>query len=298
MSQTTPQTFWVETIWHMPKSEVEIFMPQLEVLGSLGSYEKMELMAEDEDLRTESDLVAYFPDTNDLESLQKKLRTLENDLVTLNGTVRIPQAEWATEWKKYFKPFALTDEIVIRPSWEEYTAKPNEKVVVLDPGMAFGTGQHDTTRFCSEFICEIKRKDPNLKTLIDVGCGSGILSIIAKKVGFETVVGFDIDGPTIETANENLERNPDAAPLLFYHSDGSLKSPELTPSDVVVSNIIAETLAELKDDLVALVKPQGLLILSGILPQREELVKTAFDDLELLEEKKSKDWHAYLYRRK
>ena len=162
---------------------------------------------------------------------------------------------------------------------------------------AFGTGQHDTTKFCAELLITLKKAHPALNSLIDAGCGSGILSIIAKKVGYNNVTGIDIDVAAIETAKENLDRNPDAGKIGFYQTDGSLVASYLKPSDVVAANIIAETLCELKDELLELLLPEEFLVLSGILPQREELVKTAFADLQLVDERKSGDWHAYVYHR-
>lgn len=297
MSQTPSQNFWIETSWHLPKKGTETLSALLEQFGSLGSYEKMGLLAKDEDSRVDAELVAYFPDTKDLSELTKKLSSLENAEVSLKHCLRIPQAEWATEWKKYFKPFTLTGGIVIRPSWEDYVALPGEVVVTLDPGMAFGTGQHDTTRFCAELLSSLKRANPELNSLTDVGCGSGILSIIAKKIGYGEVTGIDNDPAAVETAEENLARNPDAGMIGFHRTDGSLLAPYLKTSDVVVANIIAEALCDLKEDLLKLVKPGGLLVLSGILPQREEMVKTAFAGLEAVDERKSPDWHAYVYRK-
>ena len=286
---------WLETTWHLPKQDVDDFQTQLTVLGCLGSYEKMVLDTEEEARRTLSEFIAYFPDGNP-DSLHKQLDSLQTKICLLHVVNRIPQAEWATEWKKYFKPFFLTPEIVIRPSWENYTAQGNEKIVTLDPGMAFGTGQHDTTRFCAEIICDLAHQMKNL-SLIDVGCGSGILSIIAKKVGFTTVTGFDMDPAAVETSLENLVRNPDVGAVIFFQNDGGLGNLGLNPADVVVSNIIAETLCELKMDLLNLVKKNGFLVLSGIMSQRENMVKSAFSDLVLVEEKKSQDWHAYLYQK-
>lgn len=288
---------WIEVQFQLPKQDTETLNLQLEQLGSLGGYEKMGLDTEEEERRTLAEFIAYFSD-QEIAQLQSKLTALETSSLTLKGIHRIPQAEWATEWKKYFKPFTLTKNIVIRPSWEEYQAQAGEVVVTLDPGMAFGTGQHDTTRFCSELICELKENHAELESLIDVGCGSGILSIIARKIGYQTVKGIDIDPHAIETAHENLERNPEAKPLTFLDTTGSLKSLENETYDVVVSNIIAETLCELKDDLVKLTKDTGYLILSGIMAPRESLVKDAFHDLELITERKSGEWHAYVYHRK
>jgi ribosomal protein L11 methyltransferase len=236
-------------------------------------------------------------------------RTSQNktSLLILN---RIPQGDWAFAWKKYFKPFFLTPEIVIRPSWEEYKIQRQEKVIVIDPGMAFGTGQHDTTKFCAELICELKHDHPELKSLIDVGCGSGILSFIAKKVGFTSVVGFDIDPESIEACLENLERNPDLGEIEFLLNDGQFSNspnPLLSRggSNVVVANIIAETLCEMKEQLLQLMTPKGYLILSGIMTGREKMIADCFGvktsgrtSLQLITRKDSLDWHATLYHQK
>lgn len=289
---------WIESKWQLPKSELEILEAQLSQLGCLGSYENLNIDPLLEAQRETTEVIAYFADSNDLSVLQSKLNSFKLDNTTLTSMERIPQGNWATEWRKYFKPFFLTPEIVIRPSWEDYAVQGTEKVVTLDPGMAFGTGQHDTTRFCSELLCELKHDQPQLKSLLDIGCGSGILAIIAAKVGYGPIVGIDNDPAAIETAYENLERNPDVGQISFHVTDGGLHHQSLKESDVVVSNIIAETLSELANDLMALVKKDGgYLVLSGILPMREDMVKTAFASLELINEKKSPDWHAYLYRK-
>ncbi len=302
MPQNTPH--WTETRWRIALNQIDDFGLWLTQMGSLGSYENLPLEEAELIARTTTELIAYFPDTKSSDAFADKLKTHQNDKTRLLSVTRIPQADWATAWKKYFKPFKLTDNVVIRPSWEPYEKQAGEIVVTLDPGMAFGTGQHDTTRFCAEIIPEIKKNHPELKSLLDVGCGSGILSIIARYVGFTDVVGIDIDEASIDTANENLARNPEAMPLTFFTTSGEIKKiidPKTKKSwdtfDVVAANIIAETLCELKNDLVNLVKPNGLLILSGILPERATLITEAFSDLKLITEKKSKDWHAYLYRR-
>lgn len=296
MTTKTNLPHWLESTWSLPKEDVDDFQTGLTQLGCLGSYEKMGLDAEEESRRETSEFIAYFAD-GDPDILKQKLKTLENNNRQLIRIQRIPQAEWATEWKKYFKPFFLTPEIVIRPSWENYTLQADEKVITMDPGMAFGTGQHDTTRFCAEMIASLSKTPPSPLSLIDVGCGSGILSIIAKKMGFAEVTGFDIDPAAVETSLENLARNPDVGDIHFFQTDGELKNLGLKAADVVVSNIIAETLCELKEDLLALVKKGGFLILSGIMVQREDMVKSAFADLKLIEEKNSADWQAYLYQK-
>jgi len=281
---------WIETRWEIPDEAIDTFQSQLSLFGCLGSYEKIPL----ENEVVDQSLLAYFPD-QDVNNLAKKLKDIESESQKLLLVKRIPQENWATEWKKYFKPFSLTKNIVICPSWEKYDAKKEDQVITLDPGMAFGTGQHDTTRFCAELICEIAEEN-KIETLVDVGCGSGILSFIAKKLGVPNVVGFDSDTESINTAKENLTRNPDLGDIPFYKTDGSIND-NLKTYDIVAANIIAEILCDLKDDLLKLMGKNGFLILSGILAEREDLIKKAFKDLRLIKEKKSREWHAYVYSR-
>ncbi len=287
---------WFETRWQLLDQNVEDFQARLEQIGSLGSYVNLPLDANE--ATEQAELLAYFPDNSSIDLLKKQVQMLETPETKLTDIERIPQGNWATEWKKYFKPFFLTKDIVIRPSWEEYQKEGNEKVITLDPGMAFGTGQHDTTKFCVEFISELIEKNPNLHSLIDVGCGSGILSIIAKRAGFENVVGFDVEEPAIETAKENLERNPEAKDIFFYANKGPIVHKNLTPAKVVVANIIAETLCELHDELVSLLLPEGFLILSGIISERKDIIEKTFSDLKLITTKQSANWNAYLYYKK
>lgn len=292
-----PSDHWLETRWNLAKEQADTFTDLLDQLGCLGSYQELNLDAEIEAQKSHVTVLAYFADRTDISPFQSQMQTFENEACKLEGIERIPYGDWATAWKEHFHPFHLTDRVVIRPSWEEYAPKASDIVVTLDPGMAFGTGQHDTTKFCAEFICELAEKNSDLKTLVDVGCGSGILSIIAKKVGFATVEGVDIEEPAIETCLENLERNVDAAPIRFEHTDGTLTDKISGEFDVVAANIIAEALCELHDTLVSLAKPGGYVILSGILPMRSELVKSTFTDLKLLDEKMSDSWHTYLYQK-
>lgn len=296
---TTKTTTWVETKWTLPKIEVEDLLSRLLVLESIGSLENLHPNSQQEENKDRTELVVYFPD-QDVEALAEVLHAYERDRISCRSIERIGQGDWATAWKAHFKPFFLASDVVVRPSWESYTPAGDEKIVVLDPGMAFGTGQHDSTRFCAEFLSEIRRADPRLTSIIDVGCGSGILALVAGKLGFAEVTGIDNDPEAVRVALENRARNADCSTVQFLkcEDDLSVRHPQMLsfPADVVVANIIAEALCELKPRLLALVKPGGLLVLSGILVERASLVEAAFSDLELQARKTSVEWCAYLYK--
>lgn len=287
----------------------------------LGSVEDLDLDPTVEAAKTTTLLTAYFADPTSFSGLQAALAARQDSAIRLLSVERIPQGDWTTAWKKYFKPFALTPEIVICPSWETYAPRPGETVVILDPGMAFGTGLHDTTRFCAEALCELRREFPSVASVLDVGCGSGILAIIATLLGFGSVVGIDNDAVAVETARENWQRNMATAPPrdahhtpratkgrtprdvkgrtpLFLCTDGGLDGLPQTRFDVIVANIFAETVCELKPELLKHLAAGGFLVLSGIVCAADAAVRARFADMELVDFKSSPEWHAYVYRQR
>lgn len=307
--------------WRLPKDRGELLLARLTDFGLLGSTEDLDLDAVREGAKEVTTLTAYFNDPGSLADLQRRLAACQHDGIQLLAVDRIPQGDWATAWKEYFKPFSLTPEIVICPSWETYAPRPGETVVILDPGMAFGTGLHDTTRFCAEALCELRRKFPRATSVLDVGCGSGILAIIAARLGFDGVVGIDNDAVAVATARENWLRNMTTAHSgdarhtprvpknrtlrnvkggtpLFLCTDGSLDGLPRTHFDVIVANIFAETVCELKPELLKHLAASGFLVLSGILREADAAVRVRFANMELMDFKSSPEWHAYVYRRK
>lgn len=293
------QLYWIETKWQLGAQHQEELLLQLEPFQILGSFENIPL---DKTIAPQDtiELTIYFPNTNNTDTLKKQLERVTLPSVKLITLEKIPMGDWATAWKQYFHPLHLTSKIVICPSWESYQKQPHEIVVTLDPGMAFGTGQHDTTRFCAELIDKLKTNHPHISSLLDVGCGSGILSIIAAKCGYTNILGIDIDEHAIATSEENLSRNPEIntnhIQFLLNHED--LSNLPNQQYDVVVANIFAETICELKDTLIKLLKPNGFLLLSGIMFQSDTLIEENFKHLSLIEKKSSQDWHAYIYCQK
>ena len=176
--------------------------------------------------------------------------------------------DWEREWMDNFHPMRFGKRLWICPSWREIP-DPNAVNVMLDPGLAFGTGTHPTTALCLEWLDGL---DLEGKTLIDYGCGSGILAIAALKLGAARVIGIDIDPQAIEASQANAKRNGVEERLSLY----LVGEQELPVCDVLVANILAGPLQQLAPAISQLVKPQGLLALSGLLAEQQDSVKQAY----------------------
>lgn len=180
----------------------------------------------------------------------------------------IAEEDWANAWKEHFQTFRLGERIVIHPSWLEYTPLPDDVVISLDPGAAFGTGLHPTTRRCLELLEDSVR--PGVE-LLDVGTGSGILSLAAAGLGAARVFATDVDPVAVATAKSNVALS--AAAERIEVVPGSVDAAPLDQHfDVVVANIIARVILELAPELIRRVRPDGLLILGGIIAERADEV--------------------------
>ncbi|HEY6839537.1 MAG TPA: 50S ribosomal protein L11 methyltransferase, partial [Geobacteraceae bacterium] len=214
----------------------------------------------------------------------------------------IGEEDWANGWKQNFHPSRIGRRVVIKPTWEEFTPGTGDIVIELDPGLAFGTGTHATTRMCLDvmeaiFFCDPPfdaTSHPRPVAVLDVGTGSGILSIGAAKFGAPRVVAIDIDERAVAVTEENLALNA-------VHGVEASTTPlsRVTGSyGVVLANILAEELVRLADELVARVAPGGFLILSGILAEREEFVRAGFAPfpLELAAVRHEEEWSCLCYQ--
>ena len=223
---------------------------------------------------TSATMQIFVPDPADApraaEALVAAGRIVGLDLAPVTGT--IPDEDWKLSYRKHFKTEVISPRLVVRPPWEAVTPAPGQKVLTLDPGIAFGTGQHPTTRACLDAIDALAVEGTD-RSFLDVGCGSGILSIAAALEGFRDVHGFDNDPDAVRNANENAEANGLGA--LF--SDGDLSVPgTATPADVVAANVLAPVLVRFAREVGALVNPGGRLILSGILDEQYDEVRAAY----------------------
>ena len=233
------------------------------------------------------------PDENPLEAISYLKNRFEAEKIKYEiDTQAVIEEEWATAWKKYYHPMRLSDRLVVCPSWEKYEKQnQDEKVMILDPGMAFGTGTHDTTSLCVKLLDKYVK--PGME-MLDVGCGSGILAIAGTMLGTGKTVGVDIDELAVRVAKENAEMN-DAGRIDFICGD--LTQKVSGKYDIVTANLVADIVIRLSKDISTFLKEDGLIIVSGIILERENDVAEAMEaaNLELVERRENGGWVAMAY---
>ncbi len=241
-------------------------------------------------------VIGYFSSEEDINEkiseIEKRLdyvKSLDLDTGTLEIYKReVKQENWENEWKKYFNVQKVSDSIVIKPSWEEYTAKEGEKIIDIDPGMAFGTGTHETTRMCINAIEKYMNKGDSL---IDIGCGSGILSIAAAHLGAEKVIAVDLDKLAVKVSKENVGLNGFSNTIDVRYGD--LTDVIEEKADVIVANIIADIIAKLSENIADFMKDGGYFISSGIINDKKDFVigKLKENNFDIIEEKNDGEWN-------
>lgn len=197
-------------------------------------------------------------------------------------------ADWENNWKKYFKPMPVGERLLIRPIWEQEYDAGDRAVLHLEPGLAFGSGTHDTTRLCLESLEKYAHEG---KSILDVGCGSGILSIAGLLLGADSAVGVDIDALAVKTAQENGRTNSFDEPK-FTVLKGSLTDKVTGKFDIIVANIVADIIIVLCRDVKKYLNDGGVFITSGIIEPREQDVLAAFAEngIEVVERHESGGW--------
>ena len=250
-------------------------------------------------------LTAYFPWDADLGAVKREfldfLPVLAQSFGRATGefveATEISDYGWAERWKEHFKPSRLGRRITVKPSWEPYEASPGEVVLTIDPGQAFGTGTHETTKLCLRFLEDVFEGPAPPRTVLDVGTGTGILGIAASMLGAERVLGIDIDPRAAETARENGRINGVTG---SFRADVTPLSRVEETYDLVAANVLAEILADLKAEIGARCAPEGALILSGILVEKGDWIAREYDEAgwRLAGRRDEGQWSALLFRRK
>ncbi|MCM3586279.1 50S ribosomal protein L11 methyltransferase [Mesobacillus maritimus] len=222
---------------------------------------------------------AYLPVNSHLAETVEEIKLAINNLVQYNIDIgknkvslsEVREEEWATAWKQYYHPVKISEKFTIVPTWEDYTpANRDELIIELDPGMAFGTGTHPTTVLC---IQALERTVQEADRVVDVGTGSGVLSVAAAKLGASTIEALDLDEVAVRVAKENIELNKVQDKVQVRQNN--LLNGVNGQADLIVANILAEVILRFVDDASRLVKQGGYFITSGIIKQKEEIVKDA-----------------------
>lgn len=227
------------------------------------------------------DLCRMKPDHADFGSLNMDQRSVSDD-------------SWTDVWKKYYKPFYAADHLVVKPTWEDFSPAPGDRVIEIDPGMAFGSGTHETTGMCIAMLEETIRGG---ERVIDVGTGSGILAIAAGLLGAGHVLAVDIDPDAVRVAAENVCHN--GLEKVVDVRKGNLLDHVEQLCDICVANIISDVIISFAKPLIRHIVPGGLFLCSGIVKERSEEVRSALENAgyEILKTEYRGEWTAFMSRR-
>lgn len=252
-----------------------------------------------------SKITGYLPDDSDFD---EKCQTIKTRIAHISqygldpGNYQIhiypvKEEDWATAWQTFYKPTKIGKRVVIVPIWEDYQPSENEVVVKMDPGMAFGTGTHETTQLCTRALDRyIQPSD----CVYDVGCGSGILSIIAAKLGAKKVVGVDMDPVAVDAANADVKLNDLQDKVEIKKGDLLEVIPKDQKADLIVSNILAEVIIRLIQSIRDYLKDGGIFIASGIIKKYVDDVKNHLihNEFEVLEVNNQGEWYSIIAKKK
>ncbi|MFI3209743.1 MAG: 50S ribosomal protein L11 methyltransferase [Peptostreptococcaceae bacterium] len=228
--------------------------------------------------------------TDEINLIKEKIEGLKEFGLDIGEAIvevsQVDEEDWANEWKNYYKPTKIGEKIVIKPTWEDYEEE-GDIIVDLDPGMAFGTGTHETTFMCIEQLQKYVKADTKV---FDIGCGSGILSIVAAKLGAKEVLAVDLDEVAVKVSKENIEINNVNVTAIC----GNLMDVVTDKADIVVANIIADIIIFLAKDIKNFMKDDATFISSGIIHKKVDEVVSALEEngLEVIEVQTMGEWNA------
>ncbi|MGT2895302.1 50S ribosomal protein L11 methyltransferase [Streptococcus entericus] len=247
-------------------------------------------------------ITGYYPDTQDLAAIKTSIQAGLAEMVaaglelgeTTLASSELTEEDWADNWKKYYEPTRITHDLTIVPSWTDYEPTAGEKVIRLDPGMAFGTGTHPTTKMSLFALSQVLRGG---ETVLDVGTGSGVLSIASSLLGAKEIFAYDLDEVAVRVAEENIQLNATTTNITV--STGDLLRGVTQEADVIVANILADILIHLTADAYRLVKDEGYLIMSGIIADKWEMVRDSAESAGFFLETQliQGEWNACIFKK-
>lgn len=251
-----------------------------------------------------SDIKAYISEEENI-SIDELIEELKVEIADLDAfgfdttnvmisTEIVDQKDWEDSWKQHYKPLKITDRIVVQPEWETYEAQGDEIIIKIDPGMAFGTGSHETTSMCMKAIEKYFIKDIDF---LDIGCGSGILAMTAALLGAKKAIGIDFDPVAVRVAKENIELNQLLDVVEILH--GNLCDKVNGKYQMIAANIMADVIVILCDDINTFLAEEGYFIASGIILSKLDLVVAKVKEigLEVVEVIKDGEWCAVVSKR-
>lgn len=299
---------WAEVSIQTIHEAVELVANIMHELGAGGviieDSEDFELDITTDNFPEEAVYVKAFFSTNSylletIEQIKSELSKLrEFGLDIGEGSIFIAEVnedDWASNWKQYYKPISISDKFLIAPVWEHFELEnPDQMVIKLDPGMAFGTGTHPSTVMC---IQALEKTVKGNERVIDVGCGTGVLSIAAAKLGAKSVLALDLDEVAIESANLNIDINSVAT--IVDVKQNNLLDEINHDADIVVANILAEVIIELTNDVARVLKQDGIFITSGIIQAKTDLVKKFLENagMQVIDTITNEDWVALIAKK-
>lgn len=246
---------------------------------------------------------AYIPINSFLGETVEEIKDAINNLILFNIDIgknnvtisEVNEEEWATAWKKYYNPVKISERFTIVPTWEDYTPVSSDELIIeLDPGMAFGTGTHPTTVMCVQALERTVKEGDNC---IDVGTGTGVLSIAAAMLGAKKVTALDLDEVAVHSAILNIKLNKVNENVTV--AQNNLLDGIEGPADIVVANILAEVILRFTDDVAKVVKQDGYFIASGIIGQKKQQVREAIESVgfTIQETLVMEDWVAFIAKK-
>lgn len=316
---------WIKFSLKTTTQAVDLISSGLEELGIEGIEieDKIPISEEDKkkmfiDILPELDeddgtaIVSFYVDIDrNLDELQIQINQMLSEISNFvdigERILKISETEdkdWINNWKQFFKPFRISDNIIIKPTWEDLTNKQDNDIIVeMDPGTAFGVGSHETTKLC---ILSLKKYVNSNFNILDVGCGSGILSIIALKLGAMSVMATDIDENAVNTAYENIKVNNIDKGKFTAITGNIIEDKNIKDIvgykkyDIVVANILADVIIMLSNNIDEHIKDDGIFISSGIINIKKDEVKEEFlkNNFEIIEINEMGDWVSFVTKKR